>query len=473
MATLINQEFCFNPYSNLTLDISNRALRKYADGFESAKNLEGEHPIILDTNILLGYYGMSQNEKQKLIQFIENYRERIYLTKQVEQEYLRNRLSVIKKDFFGPLNKIADDFSSLRTDIAGKLQNFRDNKKKILAQDYPALWEELRQIEDEVKAVLNDEKFYNEILNQVGTTTQNNKNIAYIDELLDLISTLKTTDGLDEEELKFLKEHFNLLLVDYENAKENVRWKYAIPGCGEQKDDASGDFVIFHEMLKFMKEKETSCIFLTNDVTKGDWLQFDKNPHNHYLEQAFLKTENIIYIIHAELTLPNISFENIHKSNKIEQLLPQEITETSAFESSIVTIDTNRGFGFILTNEQNLYFNHADTECEFESLHKNDIVTFEKAINLEGKPIAKKVKKVVYCFDNPDTEIKREKISHINHYRGIGFISNQPENLYFHQAFMTNGEDFGNLKTGDEVEFIVGINSDGERIARLVRPVTE
>lgn len=469
MATIINKDFCFNPYSNLTTDISNRALRKYADGFETAKKLEGNVPIILDTNILLGYYGMSQNEKQKLIQFIESYKDRIYITKQVEQEYLRNRLSVIKKDFFGPLNKIADDFSTLRSEISGKLQSFRENKKKILSQDYPLLWDELRKIEDEVKAVLNDEKFHDEIITQVGTTTQNNKNIAYIDDLLDLISTLKITDELYEEELKYLAEHFKLLIAEYVNAKENVRWKYAIPGCGEQKDDATGDFIIFHEMLKFMKSKGTSCIFLTNDVTKGDWLQFDKNPHNHYLEQAFLKTENIIYIIHAESTLPYISFENIHKSAKSVQKELEEVIENDVYESSIISIDTSRGFGFIFMPGQNLYFNYADVEGNIGDLNKNDTVTFSKSLNAEGKPIARNVKKTIYSFDTPISELNTEKVSHINHYRGIGFISNQPENLYFHQTFMENPDDFEILKIGDEVEFLTGRNSEGEKIARLVR----
>lgn len=468
--TVINKDFCFNPYANLTADISNKALRKYADSFELAKSLGGDFPIVLDTNILLGYYGMSQNEKVKLIQFITTYKDRIFITKQVEQEYLRNRLSVIKKDFFGPLNKIESDYANLRTEITGKLQSFRENKKKILSQDYPSLWDELKRIEEEIKATLYDETFFNEIITQVGTTTQNNKNIAYIDELLDLASTLNITSELADAELAFIRELFDKLVVDYNQAKENVRWKFAIPGCGEQKEDASGDFIIFHEILKLMKQKGTSCIFLTNDVTKGDWLQFDKNPHNHYLEQAYNLTENVVYIIHAEQTLPNISFENIHKPTKVEIQEASKVDDTSKFESTIVTIDTNKGFGFILNTDQNLYFNYAEYDGDFEELHRNDIVTFEKGSNFDGKPVAKNVKKVSYSFDPPSGEIKKEKISHINHYRGIGFISNQPENLYFHQAFMTNPDEFNELKVGDLVEFIEGKNSDGEKIARLVRP---
>lgn len=470
--TIINSDFSFNPNNNLTTDIANRALRKYAEGFEAAKTLAGTIPIILDTNILLGYYGMSQNEKLKLIQFINSYKDRIFITKQVEQEYLRNRLPVIKKDFFGPLNKISDDFSNVRNEIAGKLQSFRESKKKILSQDYPTLWEQLSQMDTEIKAILNDEKFYNDILNQVGTTTQNNKNIAYIDELLDLVSTLKTTESLEENELSFLRELFDKLMIDYNNAKENVKWKYAIPGCGEQKEDASGDFIIFHEMLKLMKDNSTSCIFLTNDVTKGDWLQFDKHPHNHYLEQSFLKTDNIIFVIHAEQTLPNISFENIHKNIKSEKTAAEQVAiEQTQLESTIITIDTKKGFGFILS-EPNLYFYYADVEGEFEDLHKGDTVSFTIGKNFEGEPIAKNVKKIVYSFEKSPNEIRKEKIAHINHYRGIGFISNQPENLYFHQAFMTNHDDFGKLNVGDEVEFLVGLNADGEKIARLVRPTT-
>lgn len=289
----------------------------------------------------------------------------------------------------------------MRSEVCGLLQNFRESKKKILLQDYPSIWEKLKQIEDEVKISLNDETFYNEILTQVSTTTQNNKNIAYIDDLLALVATLKSTEELNEQEIDFSKNLFEKLLIDYNNAKETIKWKFSIPGCGDKKEDASGDFIIFHELLKFMKHHETSCIFLTNDVTKGDWLQMDRNPHNHYLEHAFLKTENIVFIIHAEQTLTNISFENIHKVTKIQSSVTLDDTKPK-LESTIINIDKGRGFGFILSNEQNLYFNYSDVTDEgFDNLHKNDIVTFTIGKNSEDKPVAKNVAKVIYTFDNP------------------------------------------------------------------------
>lgn len=315
MSDLINSQFSFGHNGKLTADISRRALEKFSKGFESARKLEGDLPIILDTNILLGYYGMSQLEKSKLLKFIEAYSKRIYITKQVEQEFLRNRLSVIKKDFFEPLGDITTDFKTLQRDITNILRNYKDKRKKLLSQDYPALWDQLEGIEKFVLEKIDDKEFLSAIEKEVGKTTKENVNISLSDEMLNVVSTLKQTDALDNNEIEFLENEFQKLLTIHKDAKENTKWRFAIPGCGDKKEDASGDFIIFHEILKFMKKASKSCIFLTNDFTKGDWFQLDRSPHLHYVENTFVHTDNVMFIIHAERTLTNISFENIHKES--------------------------------------------------------------------------------------------------------------------------------------------------------------
>lgn len=313
MDTLINEDFVFSPYIKLTAQISKCSLEKYLDGIEHAIKLEGDLPIFLDTNILLGYYGMSQNEKNKLIHFIQGYKDRIYLTRQIEQEYLNNRISVIRKDFFDPLSKVVSDFSSLQNEIEKKFQKYKEEKKKILSNDYPDLWTKFEEIESDVLKKIKNQTFKSEIDEKVKSSTQINKGIILKDEMLDQISTLKFTDALTEAELLFLKSEFDKLLITYKEARETSRWKLSFPGCAEKKENPYGDFIIYHEMLAFMKKNNTSCIFLTNDVTKGDWLQNDKSPHIHYLENSFLRTNNIIFIVDGEQTLPAISFENIHQ----------------------------------------------------------------------------------------------------------------------------------------------------------------
>ena len=467
----INQDFFFDPNAKLTVAISNSALRKFAENFDSCSKLEGKLPILLDTNILLGYYGMSQTEKEKLLEFLEKFRERIILTKQVEEEFLRNRLTVIKKDFFGPLNRITEDYQKMRSDIEGHLRNFRDNKKKILSQDYPDLFNKLQEIEEEVKATLNDETFVENVRERVEETTTDHKNIALIDGLLDKVSKFRITDELSSNERGFLEKQFVEKVNAYKNEKELTRWKIAVPGCGETKDDAIGDFIIYHEALKYMKENETSLIFLTNDVTKGDWLQMDKNPHNHYIEQTFRLTNEVCYIIHAERTLTEISFENIHTSSNELDLSNAENNINKELESTIISIDTTKGFGFIYTKEENLYFSNNDYEGDFRSLKFNDTVSFEIGKNFNGQPKAINVKLKNYDFENQSAQILKSTISHINKYRGIGFIAHQPENLYFHQLFLEDRDDFENLEIGTEVEYLIGLNDEGQKIARKLRRV--
>lgn len=462
----IDDKFCFNPkVDDLTAGVSNKALRKYVDGFEVAKTLGIDLPIVLDTNILLGYYGMSQVEKKKLMEFIEKYKDRIYITKQVEKEYLRNRLSVINKDFFTPLKNIAENYESLCADINGKLQSFRESNKKILSQDYSDLWGQFQQIEEEIKEIISNDTFRDDLRTKIGATAQNNKNIALVDDLLAVVSDLKITPALTTEEMTFLKAHFDSLVKEYEDARETVKWMFALPGCGDkkEKEDASGDFIIFHEMLRLLETEGKSCIFLTNDVTKGDWLREDKNPHNHYIEQAFRSTQQVIYILHAERTLTDISFENIHK-------LEEQSEKIDIFESTIVTINYNRKFAFLLHPNKNLYFNSSEYDGDFDDLQVNDIVNFEKGRNIAGDVVAKNIRKVYYSFDNPINEIRRGKIANINHPKGFGFILNQPENLYFHQNFLADlTVPFDSIEIGDDVEFIMGKNAEGDNIARVVR----
>ncbi|WP_440133944.1 PIN-like domain-containing protein [Chitinophaga sancti] len=313
MSSFINSEFKFSTSHKITSDISKGALDKYLDGIERAIKMLGDWPIFLDTNILLGYYGMSQVGKENLISFIKAKKDRIYITKQIEQEFLSNRISAIKKDFFEPLTRIVTDFESLQNDVNRLFKKYKDEKKKILSNDYTALWDKFNSIESNVLNELMAPEYLEEMKEKIKLFNQSNRGIILKDVMLDLVSGFNITNDLDEHELSVIKSDYDKLLISYKQAKENIKWKVAFPGCGEKKDNPYGDFIIYHELLKHMKDKETSCVFLTNDVTKGDWLQNDKNPHIHYLENTYFFTRNVIFIVDGKQTLPTISFENIHQ----------------------------------------------------------------------------------------------------------------------------------------------------------------
>jgi cold shock CspA family protein len=467
----IDSNFCLDLRVNkLNADLSNKALRLYSSLFEEAVQLQGKLPIVIDTNILLGYYGMSQSEKNKLFKFFEEFGDRIILTRQVEQEYLRNRLSVIKKEFFTPLTKITEDYRALCADVEGKIQSFRESKKKLLSQDFPEFWDKIREKEEEIIGVLNDIEFVSNIEERINETTQNNKNIVLEDLILEKVSTFKILPELSKEEKDFLNNLYDEQIQVYKSSKENLKWQYAIPGCGENKEEPTGDFFIFHEILKYMEDNKTSCIFLTNDVTKGDWLQPDKNAFNHYIEQSYLLTKHVLIIVHAEKTLPSISFENIHKEKNTVSIINDPLNNfiDTQRESYIVSIDKHRGFGFIQNKGGNLYFNHLDvTDGQFSEMEMYDIVEYKLAHNIQDEEVAICVKKMNYSFDNSHFEIQTSIIANINIDKGFGFILHEPENLYFHQSFLQG--DFKDLRLGDEIEFIKGKNADGNDIARIVR----
>ncbi|PVV55718.1 PIN-like domain-containing protein, partial [Chryseobacterium sp. HMWF035] len=95
------------------------------------------------------------------------------------------------------------------------------------------------------------------------------------------------------------------------NEIENIlnKTRTIFPGLGDIKDkpdDPYGDFIIYHEMMKYMLSKNTEIIFLTFDNTKGDWMSKSKAPYIHYVENMYINTNEIIYILDAERILEQI-----------------------------------------------------------------------------------------------------------------------------------------------------------------------
>src|SRR5688572_25341543 len=124
----INEKFCFDSNKKLTIEIAHKALKNYSEKLSGALELQNPIPIILDTNVLLGYYGMSQFEKKALIEFLKKNKDRIFLTSQIEKEFLRNRIKVINNDFFTPLEGIPAEFEKMYEKVRNTFKTFLNNK---------------------------------------------------------------------------------------------------------------------------------------------------------------------------------------------------------------------------------------------------------------------------------------------------------------------------------------------------------
>jgi uncharacterized LabA/DUF88 family protein/cold shock CspA family protein len=66
----------------------------------------------------------------------------------------------------------------------------------------------------------------------------------------------------------------------------------------------------------------------------------------------------------------------------------------------------------------------------------------------------------------PPEDVQLGKVHSLKN--GYGFISFPPNNLFFHYTSIVDG-DFNELQIGDEIEFTIGLNDDGQQVAQNVR----
>jgi len=295
-------------------------------GLASALKLEGETPIFLDTNVLLSVYEVSFTAREKIKQFVKDYSKRIYITSQVQHEYIKNRERVINTFQATVTEQIPKNFSN---DVVNKLTAFKNaNKGKL--EDYVEIQNKLTELETTVKSLQTL------IKENVDDKKDSANKLLLEDDFLELISKLSFTEPLTQESLKLIRDEFEKLLPIYQSTHSqkkvddegnSSKESYSLtvfPGCGEKasKDDPTGDYIVYHELMQFAYNNKVDVLFLTNDTKKGDWLRKDGTTHLHYLENFYNNTNQMIYILEAdrlfEQLFKDVSFESLVTTNQEE-----------------------------------------------------------------------------------------------------------------------------------------------------------
>ncbi|MBB6238469.1 hypothetical protein HDC90_003102 [Pedobacter sp. AK013] len=293
-----------------TIKSHNEVLDKYYNGFENASNLKGDYKIFLDTNVLLRIYSTSFKAREKLLQFFKDYEKRIVLTAQVQWEFVKNRENVINTFSNEVTKTIPENFSS---GILDNISNFQEkNKSKLI--DYPDVDKKLKKLHDSAKNLLT------EIETAIGSKNVSTSEILYKDEFIKIFNKLELLQPLPDEYLNAIKKEFDEFIKLLDKSDFDKEQFKTFPGCYERKEkseDPYGDFVIYHEMLNYAKSNQTDLVFLTYDVTKGDWMQKSKNAHLHYVENFYLNTSQILFILDGQRTfdeLLDINFKSLIKT---------------------------------------------------------------------------------------------------------------------------------------------------------------
>lgn len=341
----ICEEFCFNPNKVFPAVQYQAALENYNATLEEALNLEGDHPIFLDTNVLLDFYRLSFTERGELLKFFETNKKRIWLTSKIEEEFLTHRIDHIR-NYLKSLDEFVNSYRNIKEELdrlkQGEIRGFDHylDKNIILKNDYQDLRFELKNLNESIKeklvSLFNDEGFEAQFLEkekkieEIRTRLEEQAKIERQDPLLSVVAGFNVTPELSEDEIGYLKTHFDKLNAEYDEVKGNQskNWKRTFPGCGEKKEEPYGDFIIYHEILKFMKSTSTNAIFLTNDVEKNDWLLRDKSelvPYTHYITNAYVNSGFTFYIFQAKDKI-RISYDPVYLD--LEEANIQEEKET-------------------------------------------------------------------------------------------------------------------------------------------------
>lgn len=335
---VICDDFVFDTEKSFSILTSQKALELYSEKLESALSFENDIPIFLDTNVLLDYYRISFSERDELIKFFEKNKERIYLTKQIEQEFLRHRIDHIRS-YLNSLDEFVNAYRNIRAEIErlknGEIKGFDHyiTKNIILKNDYQDLRKELSTFNDTLKEKLknlfSESDFEVQIeekekkIEDIRKRLEGQADIERNDPLLNVISKFQLTPELSKDEQEILKMKFDCLTSVYDSVKndQNKNWKSTFPGCGEKKENPYGDFVIYHEIIKFLKTSKTDAVFLTNDVEKNDWLlknKADYKPYTHYIINSYALSEQTLYIFNAQDKI-RVSYSPVYTENESEE----------------------------------------------------------------------------------------------------------------------------------------------------------
>lgn len=293
---LISDEFSFKAKREIhSLGEYWECLKKFDKESKEISNKRGDYPIFVDTNFLLKYYEISLESRKNLFKFIDNNKERIFITKHVQKEFIKNREKTIKGFNSSKIKPTIKSFD----EVIGKLNHFKNQAKHII-NDQKDITKKLDKIDkdfDSLKKLFEDDfqkKYQFDIFSN--------------DEYVDLILTCNILEELHEEEIKVILKHFS----DFNNSLNTLPIEkhpdLRFPGCGDigKERNKEGDFIIYHEILKQLKELNSSVIFLTYDSAKSDWFHSDKKTVMHYVYNSYNNTNQILHIIDAERYLPDI-----------------------------------------------------------------------------------------------------------------------------------------------------------------------
>lgn len=286
--------------------------------FEMLSPQNGNAIISFDTNFLLRLYGMPVVSRDEILKFIGLKSKNIIIASHVVTELIKNSDNISAKfkktlrDEIKNWNTIISDINRGLSAISGKIQQVQSSnilRNSVSAECGAAIEELINRVvaydinqENKDKMVESATKIKELLEDSVQGII---KEISYglDDPILRALSNVVQLDPLTKPELDFLDEHYSTLLEGYNKKKisSTEKSRYVFPGCGDRKkeENQNGDFIIYHELIKWMRANNKNVYFFTNDVKKSDWLDENGIPYRQTIVDTYHNTGHMLYVLDA------------------------------------------------------------------------------------------------------------------------------------------------------------------------------
>lgn len=223
-----------------------------------------EHLIVLDTTILLELYRKPANISLDIIKAFKEIVDRIYVPRQVYDEYLRNYHKVSGNEK-GKYQKVGTELSGPLTKLQEEITSRTTEYRKHDYTDITKLQSDLGEKLEEIRNILKEYE------NSHRKEIEKNKDFLRHDKVKEFIDLLVEHGNIGNP-FPFSKR----LLILQEG---KIRFENLIPpGYEDYKKDGAaryGDLFIWKNIIEVAKERNVNILFVCNDV-KGDWWERDK-----------------------------------------------------------------------------------------------------------------------------------------------------------------------------------------------------
>ncbi len=348
--------------------------------------------FIVDTNVILDIYRLSDATKKELLKLLSSLSERLWLPHQVGLEYHRKRLNVITEQVYNYDSSI-DEFETFVKKMKSK---FEENRHPYV-NDPQKYLNKLSSITKEITSELNNKK------QKYSRLLKNDNNLKEITKLFEG----RVGPSYSDERLEEL----------YKEGEK--RYNNKVPPGFKNKDKSSnkyGDFIIWRQVIDKAKSDNISVILITSENKEDWWLMHNNKtigPRAELINEFFSKTNQQFYLYRT----PNFlkSANDYLKSNLKQEMIDEvkRVTEFSDLDNMKVQIERSR------------YSDKLATSLGYDSTVLKNMKNFAKISRVyDTTELARMAKNAI-----PDLEHLKAMRNEIAHSIDIGNINLQTEHL--------------------------------------------